>query len=238
MPNPRIADGTNQMEDDQTPQGTDEIIPEIKTEEQPKVEPTAEELLRQENEELKKKFGASTTENQNLQARLDAEEKARQESTKEPTDSDLRTAFPLWESMSDTEKELARRTMRAERIGGNAAQEVQDIKAERSWNTSIELVLTSNNALQGKELAFRQYASRPQYRNVPMDVLVNSFLQTQGSAPAPVVTPRPALETGNGGPRETPKPAGLTMEQLGALRKADSKAYEQYIKTHDITIDE
>ena len=218
---------------------TDEIIPEIKTEEQPIVEPTAEELLRKENEELKKKFGASTTENQVLQNRLATEANARQELTKEPTDSDLRTAFPEWDLMSDTEKRLATRTLRAERIGGQAAQQVQEINADRSWNTSIELAVASNNALQGKEQAFRQYASRPQYRNVPMDVLANAFLQTQGLSAAPKPTPhKPGLETGGGGPRETPKPIGLTMEQLGALRNSDPKAYEKYIKTHEITIDE
>jgi hypothetical protein len=209
---------------------TDEIKPEIEkpTEQQPPAPAI----------DYEKKFADSTRENQLLRERLAAEEKARQEQTKEPTEPELRTAFPLWESMSDTEKELARRTVRAERIGGNAALEVQDIKAERSWATSIELVLASNNALQGKEQAFRQYASRPQYRNVPMDVLVNSFLQTQGTAPEPKVTPKPGLEPGSGGPRTTPKPAGLTMEQLAALRKSDTKAYEQYLKTHDITIDE
>lgn len=187
--------------------------------------------------DYEKKFAESTRENQLLRERIAAEEKERQESTKEPTESDLRTAFPLWDSMSDTEKELARRTVRAERIGGNAAQQVQAIQAERSWNTSIELVLTSNNALQGKEQAFRQYASRPQYRGVPMDVLVNSFLQTQGPAPAPTVTPKPGLEPGNGGPRTPEKPKTLSGDELAALRKSDQKAYEQYIKTHDIDID-
>ena len=222
------------MPDDQTPKGTDEIEPQIKKEEQPKIEPTAEEILRQENEDLKKKFGASTAENQNLQARLDAEARARQELTKEPTDSDLRTAFPLWDQMSDTEKELARRTFGAERIAGNAAQQVQTIQAERSWNTSIELAIASNTALQGKEQAFREYASRPQYRNTPLDVLANSFLQINGATPTPKATPKPGLETGSGGPRETPKPVLLDADQLEALRKSNYKVYQDYINTHDI----
>src|ERR1019366_5507749 len=104
------------------------------------------------------KFADSTRENQLLRERIAAEEKARQESTKEPTDSDLRTAFPEWDLMSDTEKRLANRTLRAERIGGQAAQQVQEINSDRSWNTSIELAVASNPTLQGKEQAFRQYA--------------------------------------------------------------------------------
>jgi hypothetical protein len=186
----------------------------------------------------KQKFSDSSREAQ-LLVEAEKRRQAQQELTKEPTDSDLRTAFPEWDAMSDTEKSLARRTMRAERIGGNAAQLAQSIQAERSWNTSIELELTSNNALQGKEQAFRQFASRPQYKNVPMELLVDAFLSKNVTPPAPAPTPRPGLETGQGGPRETPTPTvGLTMAELAALRKTDPKAYEKYIKTHDIAIDE
>ena len=74
--------------------------------------------------------------------------------------------------MSDTEKRLATRTLGAERTAGKAAQTAQELQAERSLNTSIDLVLASNTALQGKEQAFRQYVLRPQYKGVPMDVLV------------------------------------------------------------------
>ena len=212
---------------------TDHVEPVATEPAQPIVEPTVPAI------DYEKKFSDSTRENQILLAKLGEQDKAKQELTNEPTDSDLRTAFPEWDLMSDTEKRLATRTLRAERIGGNAAQQVQEINADRSWNTSIELAVASNPTLQGKEQAFRQYASRPQYRNVPMDVLASAFLQTQGLSAAPTPTPhKPGLETGQGGPRETPKPIGLTMEQLAALRKSDPKAYEKYIKTHEITIDE
>jgi len=186
----------------------------------------------------KQKFSASSSEANLLREAEAARVKAQQEQTKEPTEPELRTAFPSWDLMSDTEKELARRTFAAERTAGKAAQTAQELQAERSLATSIELVTASNTALQGKEQAFREYASRPQYRGVPMDVLVNSFLNISGSAPAPKTTPKPGLETGQGGPRTVSKPTGLTMDQLAALRKSDQKAYEKYIKTHDITIDE
>lgn len=220
------------MDNDQTPQGTEDV--ELDTEinpVQPIVPPTVPVI------DYEKKFSESARENQLLRERIAVEERARQESTKEPTDSDLRTAFPEWDVMSDTEKRLATRSLRAERIGGNAALQVQQIQAERSWNTSIELEIASNNALQGKEQAFRQYANRPQYKNVPMDILVGAFLQSQGSAPAPITTPRPGLETSSGGPKETPKPTGLTMEELRSLRMSSPKEYEKYIRTHDIQID-
>jgi hypothetical protein len=164
------------------------------------------------------------------------QEDAAKELTKEPTDSDFKEAFPTWDVMSDTEKDLARRTLGAERTGRNAAQLAQDLQAERSLATSIELAIASNNALQGKEQAFRQFASKPQYKNVPMDVLVAAFLQKNPSPP-PTPTPTPALLTGNSGPRITEKPKTLTGEELQALRTSDYKAYEQYIKTHPINVE-
>ena len=212
------------------PTETDPVEPVAIEPAQPPVEPTVPPV------DYEKKFSESARENQLLRERIAAEEKARQESTKEPTDSDLRTAFPSWELMSDTEKELARRTVRAERIGGNAAQLAQDIQAERSWNTSIELAIASNNALQGKEHAFRQFASKPQYKGVPMELLVDAFNSKNG-APAPVTPPKPGLEPGNSGPRTPDKPNVLTAEQLAQLRKTDEKAYVEYVKTHDVELD-
>src|ERR1019366_5662873 len=111
---------------------TDEVKPKTETPAQPIVEPTVPAV------DYEKKFAESTRENLLLRERIAAEDKAQQELTKEPTDSDLRTAFPECDLMSDTEKRLATRTLRAERIGGQAAQQVQEIKADRSWNTSIE----------------------------------------------------------------------------------------------------
>ena len=218
------------LDDLNLPNETDPVEPVAIEPAQPPVEPTVPPV------DYEKKFSESARENQLLRERIAAEEKARQESTKEPTDSDLRTAFPSWELMSDTEKELARRTVRAERIGGNAAQLAQDIQAERSWNTSIELAIASNNALQGKEHAFRQFASKPQYKGVPMELLVDAFNSKNG-APAPVTPPKPGLEPGNSGPRTPEKPNVLTAEQLAQLRKTDEKAYVEYVKTHDVELD-
>ena len=71
-----------------------------------------------------------------------------------------------------------------------------------------------------------------------MELLVSSFLGTKSNSTPPTpATPRPGLEPGNGGPKETPKPKGLSMEELDALRTSDYRAYEQYIKTHEIEVD-
>jgi len=192
--------------------------------------------------DYKEKFSQSTRENQliveenkALKAQL-----AERNLTKEPTDSELQAAFPAWEAMSETERSLARRTLAAERIAGNAVSSLDEIKAERSWNTTIEVAIASNNALQGKEREFRQYASR--YKNTSMDVLVPAFLQSQGAAqrasnptPGPA---RPSLLPGTGGPKTPDKPKKLTADELRTLRKTDEKAYTAYIKANPDALDD
>jgi len=183
--------------------------------------------------DYEKKFAESARENQILQEKLKAQEAARQELTKEPTDSDLRAAFPDWDSLDDFQKNIARRTYNSERTAKRAVQTTEQLTQERAWNTSIELAISSDSSLQGKEQAFRQYASKPQYRNVPMDVLVSAFLQKNGGEP-PKPTPRPGLEPGSGGPRTPERPQTLTTEALSALRTTNPKAYQDYLKTHPI----
>jgi hypothetical protein len=220
-----------------TEEVTEPITPEIEPKPDQPSQPTEVELLKKENEELKKKFGASTTENQLLREADEARKKAVQELTNQPTDSDLRTAFPLWDSYDDVQKDFAKRTFAAERTAGNAVRIAQSLQQTNSWATSIELAIASNTALQGKEQAFRQFASQPKYQGTDMSLLVDAFLHKNPATPSTPVTPKPGLEPGSGGPRQNPKPETLSSEQLTALRTSDPKAYEQYLKTHEINVE-
>ena len=167
-----------------------------------------------------------------------ARKKAEQESTKEPTDSELRAAFPEWDSLSDFEKGIARRQVNTERIAAASARTSAELAAKDSWNASIQVALTSNDSLQGREQAFRQFASKPQYRGAPMELIVNAFLGKQPAQADPRPTPRPGLEPGSGGPKAPERPKTLSAEELKTLRKTDEKAYTEYIRTHDIDVDD
>jgi hypothetical protein len=223
------------MEEIQTPKGTEEVKPETitpdETDQQP--QPKPEDTV----DFWKQKFADSSREAQMLLEAQKQREKAEQELTKEPTDSEFRTAFPSWDLFDETQKELARRTYGAERNAANATRTAQELKDERAWNTSIELVTSSDPALQGKEQAFKQFASKPQYKNVPMDVLVAAFLQKQGPSTEPRPTPKPGLEPGSGGPRTPEKPKSLSAEQLATLRASDPRAYQDYLKTHTLELE-
>lgn len=185
----------------------------------------------------KTKFSESSREAQLLREAETARKKAEQELTKEPTDSELKAAFPEWDALDDFQKRTAREAFEAKRIAATAAKRSEELAAKDSWNTSIELAVSSNPSLQGKEQAFRQFALKPQYRGVPMELLVDSFLQKTGAAaptptpPAPAQEPKPGLLPGNGGPRTPDAPKKLSAEELKRIRETDTKRYMELVKS-------
>jgi hypothetical protein len=238
-PNPVIPDGTTQMpEPIQTPEeGTEVVEQPTETPAEPSQPappappaPKPEETV----DYWKDKFSASASENERLREAQAARERAEQESTNQPTDSELRQAFPSWDLYDDTQKEFARETFAAKRTAANAQKIAETLQRNNEWNTSVEMAILSTPVLQGKEQAFRQYASQQKYRGAPMELLVSGFLGTAPAAPAPAPTPKPGLEPGNGGPRTPERPKPLTTEQLSTLRQTDPKAYQEYLKTHKI----
>lgn len=186
--------------------------------------------------DYEKKFKESQQENDLLRGANATRETAAQELTKEPTESELRAAFPEWEALTDFEKSIATRQLKTERLATSSATTSAEIKAERIWNTSIDLEIAKNDQLQERAQAFRQFANQPKYRGAAMDLLVSAFLGSQSAnPPAPKPTPKPGLQPGNGGPRTPDKPQLLTAEQLQTLRKTDEKSYMKYIRTHDVS---
>jgi hypothetical protein len=182
------------------------------------------------------KFKESTRENQVLQARLDAEAKARRESTKEPTDSELQAAFPEWEFMSDTEKRSSRLAFNADRTARAIAAEREEEKAKTRWDNDLEATISAHPELEGKERQFKEYANKPTHKGAPIETLVKAFLfDSKAPTPAPAPDPAPALETGTGGPKTPEKPKQMSGEELKQLRQTDEKAYKDYIRTHDLS---
>jgi hypothetical protein len=230
------------MPDPNLPPETDEQPETVTTpqpESEPTVPPTPEPAPAADLIDYKEKFTQSAREAQVLAAQLEQERQknARRELTTEPTDSELLAAFPEWEIMTDTEKRLARETSKANRIASTLQQEREQEKAERQWTTDLELTIAQNPSLQGKELAFKEFAKKPTHRGAPLATLVSAFLFESSSIPSatPAPTPQPGLEPGNGGPRVPEKPQLLSAEQLKQLRESNEKAWLEYISTHDVS---
>lgn len=231
MPDPNLPPETDEQTEPVTPQPVSEPTVPPTTENTPPADPAPQPI------DYETKFKESAREAQILAAQLEAERaKTRKELTNEPTDSDLRTAFPEWDYMTDTEKALGRRTFATERIATSLHKEHEETKAAQRWNTDLELTIASKPALQGKEQAFKEFAKKPTHRGAPLETLVSAFLFESSSnpSPSPTPTPQPGLLPGNGGPRETEKPKVLAGPDLATLRQTDPKAYREYIMTHDV----
>ena len=191
----------------------------------------------------KKKATEQAAENIVLNAKL-KQNGGRKELTNEPTDSDLQAAIPGWEYMDEGQKAVARIAYSGQRIARDLAAERDENRQKQQWNTDVDLFIAQNPSLQGKERDFRDFANKPSHRGAPLDVLKDAFAQrtAQPSNPMnpnpPPQPSAPGLEQGNGGPRVTEQPKQLDAEQLKTLRETDERAYNEYVRTHDIDIDQ
>lgn len=186
--------------------------------------------------DYEKKFAESTRENQILQARLKDQE-PRRELTNQPTETELKAAFPSWEFMSETEKELARGQLMTRRTADAALAAQQKRDEDEKWNNSLEFAITSNPDLSGKEREFKEFASKPTHRGAPVDVLVAAFLHRSTSTPKPKTTPRQVLEPGSGRPKDPVKPKKVTLEEAKVIRETDYKRYMELVRTGGIEED-
>jgi hypothetical protein len=219
-----------------TPEGTDTPQEEANPQ-QPASEPTAPAQPEAPAPiDYEKKFKEQAKENILLNERI-RQEALRRESTPEPTDTEVQSAFPEWEYMSDAEKRSAKLAYKADRTASAIAAERFAEKAERARQTDLEIFEAANPDLRDKAREFKDFANKPQNRTLPLDVLKKAFLYDNQMTPTQPSTPQPGLEQGNGGPRTEEKPKILSGEQLATLRSSDEKAWRQYIQEHDISAD-
>jgi hypothetical protein len=185
-------------------------------------------------EDYKTKFANSTRENQIIRSK---ETDARRELTNEPTEAELRKAFPSFDYMSDEGKELARFNFRTQRETQTILQAQRQREAEDKWNRTLEQTVIATPALEGKERAFTEFAKKPQYRGASVELLVDAFLHKNGSSETVRREPQAGLETGSGGPKTIASKPKFDAEKAKMLRETDTAAYKEYIKTHPVDID-
>ncbi len=211
--------------------------------EQPVTEPTAPQQPEPEKpdetetvEFWKNKATEQAAENIVLNGKL-KDIQPRRETILDPTDEEVRARFPsTFDYMTDTEKALARGQVIADHKADAAMQKQSEREEQERWTNAIESAIIANHRLEGRERAFREFASKPSHRGAPVSVLVDAFLHKHGTSAQPKRDPQPGLEPGSGGPREPEKPKTLSGEDLAKLRRDDHKAYREYVRTHDVDI--
>jgi hypothetical protein len=185
-------------------------------------------------DDLEKRYNESSGEALVLREAARNSEQARRELTNEPTESELLAAFPEWEVMSESERRSARLAFQADRRSAQLLAEREDERAKARWNTDLELAIAKNPTLQGKEQAFKDYANMPTHRGVTLDVLVDAFLHKSGSTSNPSLTPKPALEGGNGGPRgPISSKKKYSAEEMQTIQASDPRKYREMLLAGD-----
>lgn len=189
---------------------------------------------KEEYDALDTRYKESSGEALFLREQLKKNENTRRELTKEPTEQELRAAFPDWDELSDAEQRSSRLAYEARRDTAALRLEREQEKAEKQWNDDLESAIDANPALEGRESAFKEFANKPSRKGVDMELLVNAFLH---DAPAKQNQSKPlkqGLESPNGGPRDpVSSKKKWTGEERLALQKSDPRKYREMLMRGD-----
>ena len=187
----------------------------------------------------KKKFSASSRENQKIYAKNRKLNQAIEEANEipEPTDEEMLAEYPSdWEMMSDFEQKIARETLISKRFRERIAKAQDEVKKIEKWDEEIikfvedPKTLIDNPELEGKEEDFTKFASEDINNSVPFKILVAAFLHESQKSVKPK-NKGAMFETGSGGPNEKPKPKSdkLTIEEGRRLRKSNYNRWKEYL---------
>ena len=219
----------------------DEVIPSEPTpeEEEPEVEatPEEEEPEAEPSKELyKKKFSASSRENQRISAKNRVINKALAdaEDVPEPTEDELVAEFRDWDIMSDTEKMLAKETVVSRNWRKVISQAKEQATKIEKWNESVEefiedpKVLNANPDLEGKTDEFKEFATTEENNNVPFNILVAAFLHENGKNKKS--NKGKMFERALGGLNDKPKPKDgkISLDESRKLRETNYEKWKEY----------
>ena len=207
----------------QTEEVTPEASPEAEEVETPAQEPQPPQV------DYQKKFKESAREAQIIAEKAKQAQARLQHLTSNntPTEDELRQAYLNWDLMNDVEKDVYRRLFVSEKKNARLEHTVLDWLEQQQWEKDFSAVLKSNPALREKEEDFKTYCYKPTHKNVPLDVLVKSFLfEIKEDAPAPAS--RPTLQRGSGGPKPEVK-TKLSAEDADLIRRTDPKKFRDLI---------
>ena len=154
--------------------------------------------------------------------------------TEPPTETELRQEFPDWDTANSQTQRVYRELLSQRKKTAAIENRMLDTIEQQAWDKDLASVVEKNPKLKGQEEAFKAYAYKPAHRNVPLDVLANSFLFTlDQSPPPPPPAPRrsgSALERGTGGPKPSDKPGEISSDEAAVIRKNDPRRYRTLVK--------
>lgn len=179
------------------------------------------EEIQKELDLYKKRYADSSREAKTLAQKL----KEKEATGEQPfTDAQLHSKFQNWDSMTDTEKEIARHNAELERKAMLAQNTAMQVLQEREQESRIEEFIEDNDVIRDHASEFRKFTRQPENKGVPLEVLSQAFQYSIGAKPKHKGS---VLEGGSGGDKAPVKPAANSEEDLAARRKADPKSYRE-----------
>lgn len=187
----------------------------------------------------KNRYSESTREAQLLIEQNKLKEQQINQLTKphDPTESELRAAYPEWEQMLPTEQRLARENFSLKQSHASIQQTTAELTAEVRWSKDLKTLKKKTDfaALAGKEDDFEEYVFKPNHKGIPLETLARSFLfgvTTPAAAPAPAAPP--TAERSSGGPKPDGKPKKLSIEDARTLRQTNYQEYKRQLDAGNI----
>lgn len=199
----------------------------------------------QEDVDYKRKFAESTREGIILNSQVKKLSSVIKEvhAVPDPTDEDMIKEYGEdWDLMSETEKKLAKKSLKNDRalsMLGQVAKEAEDIEA---WNKKVDeyigdpKVLAATPVLEGKEDAFKVFASKPSRRGVDFETLTQAFLfEVEKQRPK---NKGKMFESATGGAKDSaPKSDKLSPLEARSLMQTDYKKYVSLLKAGKIAFE-
>lgn len=220
--------------------------PKLEAEPEAEAEPSKPEPQAEPSKELyKKKFSASSRENQKIAAKNRVINKAliAAEEMPEPTEEELAQEFKDWDVMSEAERIFAKETVISRNWRKTISQAKEQATKIEKWNESVETfvgdpkTLLDNPELEGKTEEFREFATQESNNSVPFNILVSAFLHDNSTKKQP--NKGKMFERGLGGSNEkpTPKSDKITLDEARKLRETNYPKYKEYLMAGKIESD-
>lgn len=189
------------------------------------------------NEDYKRKFEASTREEQKRREQLAAMERTLGELTKEgkPTESELRTAYPNWDYYSEEMKETKAELLEAKRLASRGLTVAQGLMAKEQLTPQLQALAEKYPEFEDKDRLddFRKFVTKPNNQGASLETLAQAYLYANGSKKF-IKKQVEGLEpsgrgshvtrsSGGSGKKSTLSPQALQFAKLAGITEEDLK---------------
>lgn len=225
-------------EEDENTEVVEESDEEGKEEESTDDEAEDEEQAEPSKELYKKKFSASSRENQKINAKNRVINQALIEADEipEPTEEELQSEYKDWDLATDIEKISLKEALISKKWRAKISQAKEQATKIEKWNDSVDefvedpKTLIDTPELEGKTDEFRIFAQEAENNSVPFKILVSAFLHDNSINKKS--NKGKMFERGKGGSNERPqlKNGKISLEEARILRTKDYPKYKEKLE--------